>query len=322
MRRTKNHMSNSSGTLICPQPTSPEQYEQWKKLRRTGIGASEIAAAMGISPYQSTLNLWMVKRGLAAEFEGNPATRWGTLKEDMVCQFFANETGLELEPGGLWRSDLLDWQLATPDRGVVGLPEWVEAKCVNARVESMNWDKGVPLYVYAQCQQQIDATGRERVHVVAELGGNPPKWWTVERDDVFIAAMRVAGDKFWWHVQTGTMPEPDGASAADLLAAYPIEPGTSVELDFEGEVAYYEYIEARESMKPAQARKAAAGAVLREKLGQKQRAVLNGKPVVKYSNEDPNRQKFDYNTFAEEEPDMLAYYMIDAGPATPKLIVT
>ena len=34
--------------------------EQWLKVRKQGVGASDAAAAVGLNPYQSPLELWMI----------------------------------------------------------------------------------------------------------------------------------------------------------------------------------------------------------------------------------------------------------------------
>ena len=39
--------------------------ESWLDVRRRGIGSSDAAAAVGLSPYQSQLELWMHKTGKA-----------------------------------------------------------------------------------------------------------------------------------------------------------------------------------------------------------------------------------------------------------------
>ncbi|MCB1614397.1 MAG: YqaJ viral recombinase family protein, partial [Pseudomonadales bacterium] len=43
--------------------TKAMSREDWLDVRRRGIGASEAAAACGISPYQSPLELWLIKTG-------------------------------------------------------------------------------------------------------------------------------------------------------------------------------------------------------------------------------------------------------------------
>ena len=37
--------------------------EQWLQVRKGGIGSSDAAAAVGLNPYKSQLELWMEKTG-------------------------------------------------------------------------------------------------------------------------------------------------------------------------------------------------------------------------------------------------------------------
>lgn len=39
--------------------------DQWLQVRKGGIGSSDAAAAVGLNPYQSQLELWMEKTGRA-----------------------------------------------------------------------------------------------------------------------------------------------------------------------------------------------------------------------------------------------------------------
>lgn len=60
--------------------------------RRTYIGASDIAAIIGVSPYTSPIELWQQKVGLV-EQDVNDAMRMGSLLEDAVCQLYEQRTG-------------------------------------------------------------------------------------------------------------------------------------------------------------------------------------------------------------------------------------
>jgi hypothetical protein len=43
--------------------TKDMSREDWLAIRKQGIGASDAAAAVGLNPYQSPLELWMIKTG-------------------------------------------------------------------------------------------------------------------------------------------------------------------------------------------------------------------------------------------------------------------
>lgn len=43
--------------------TNNLSYDSWLNVRKQGIGSSDAAAAVGLNPYQSMLELWMIKTG-------------------------------------------------------------------------------------------------------------------------------------------------------------------------------------------------------------------------------------------------------------------
>jgi hypothetical protein len=57
--------------------------EEWKRLRMGGFGGSELASLMGDNPYSSLKELIASKVGLL-EFNGNLATRWGNMFENIT----------------------------------------------------------------------------------------------------------------------------------------------------------------------------------------------------------------------------------------------
>ncbi|HEY3692092.1 MAG TPA: YqaJ viral recombinase family protein [Pseudonocardiaceae bacterium] len=76
----------------------------WLSARRDGLGASDIAGVLGLSPWTTQLRVYLDKLGLAAPVEMNPAMEWGIRLEDAVATKFADDSGLEVVKTGMWRS--------------------------------------------------------------------------------------------------------------------------------------------------------------------------------------------------------------------------
>lgn len=64
---------------------------QWLTVRKQGIGSSDAAAAVGLNPYKSQLQLWMEKTGRDGDLpktdpndESSPMY-WGNLLEAIVA---------------------------------------------------------------------------------------------------------------------------------------------------------------------------------------------------------------------------------------------
>lgn len=65
-------------------------------IRKTSIGASEIAAMLGLCEYQSPYDLWLTKTGRGQLFTGNADTRRGKAMEPALMELLR----YELEPQG------------------------------------------------------------------------------------------------------------------------------------------------------------------------------------------------------------------------------
>ena len=81
-------------------PTDKLTREDWLAFRRRGIGGSDAAAVLGISPFRTGVDLYYDKLGLpVAESEENwVAMEMGNLLEDLVARIIAKKTGLKVTP--------------------------------------------------------------------------------------------------------------------------------------------------------------------------------------------------------------------------------
>lgn len=73
--------------------------QEWLAYRRRGIGGSDVAAILGISPFRTARDLYDDKLNIAsaADDTGNwVALEMGHLLEPLVAQIFAKKTGLEV----------------------------------------------------------------------------------------------------------------------------------------------------------------------------------------------------------------------------------
>lgn len=103
---------------------SPAQHTpEWYTLKSKTIGGSEIATVIGVNPYSKVSKLIAEKIGLGQKFNGNTATRWGTLFEHVTKSYA--ELVLQMphpinEAGSI--EGVIKGQRYSPDGiGVVGL---------------------------------------------------------------------------------------------------------------------------------------------------------------------------------------------------------
>ena len=82
--------------------TADLSREDWLNYRRLGIGGSDAAAIMGVSPFATIRDLYFDKIGITPvieeEEENWVAKEVGHRLEDLVAMIFAKKTGLEVFP--------------------------------------------------------------------------------------------------------------------------------------------------------------------------------------------------------------------------------
>ena len=72
----------STNRIQSHEPGSPEWHEQ----RRLALGGSEVAAVLGISPFESRFSLWHRKAGLAQPIQDSPEMEWGRRLESAILE--------------------------------------------------------------------------------------------------------------------------------------------------------------------------------------------------------------------------------------------
>ena len=65
----------------------------WLEERRKGIGGSDVAAIMGLSPWKTAYQIYQDKRGEVKDFEGSAVMDWGKRMEPAIRQWYSDQTG-------------------------------------------------------------------------------------------------------------------------------------------------------------------------------------------------------------------------------------
>lgn len=213
--------------------------DDWLAVRRTGIGGSDAAAAVGLNPYMSTLELWLEKTGRAdglprpSPDDTTSPTYWGTLLEPIVAASYTKQTGNRVRRiNAVLRHPTIPWMLANLDREIVGVPDVQILECKTAgEFGARLWRDGVPEYVQIQVQHQLAVTGKAAAHVAVLLCGQALEVHRIERDDALIGRLIELEARFWRFVQTDTPPQADGSESADRALRH-LYPGNGETVDF------------------------------------------------------------------------------------------
>jgi putative phage-type endonuclease len=215
---------------------------EWLRVRKQGIGASDAAAAVGLSPYQSPLELWLIKTGrderlpkLDADDDSTPLY-WGNVLEHIVADHYTKRTGHKVRRVNavLQHPDPENsWMLANLDYAVVGCDDVQILECKTAgEFGARLWRDGVPEYVQCQVQHQLAVTGKAAADECVLICGQEIRIHRIERDDELIERLIQLERQFWHYVETDTPPPSDGSESSGraLQCLYPRESGETVDL--------------------------------------------------------------------------------------------
>lgn len=210
--------------------------EEWLQERKKGLGGSDIAAILGLSPWRGPLEVYADKRGLIEDAPDAPHLEWGRRLEGVVAQKYAEglPVGLGLHRGdaGGYGAPLVgpeEWMRASPD-GLVG-STGVDISPVGWGLEiktsrsSTGWgDPGtdeIPAYYRTQVAWYQAVLGLDRWDVAVLIGGTDYREYTVRRDAELERRIVESARAFWFdHVVAGVPPAPGPQSGPTVAALY------------------------------------------------------------------------------------------------------
>lgn len=179
---------------------------EWHEWRKQGVGASESAAILGLSPYATPLDVWKDKTGRAKAFEGNIAT----------------QRGQDLEGKARAKYELLTMEDAPPACAIH--PTWnflrasldglrddgkliLEIKCPSEDSHNMALAGKVPEHYLIQMQHQLAVTGADIGHYFSYSYKDHTHALVEVLPDFEMQARIVnAASRFWELVKSDTPP--------------------------------------------------------------------------------------------------------------------
>lgn len=317
------------GHWLAPPPTTRAARRQWLEARNVGLGASDVAAVLGLAPASwgaTPLTVWLEKTDPEAEgLEVTEQMEWGLQLEDPVARMFskrhAKELGVRVRPTpGLLQHEEHPWLLCTPDRLLVskddeGRPvckSLLEIKTAHYTHHRDWYDEDrqprAPFHYQIQCQVQMAVTGAERVYLVPLFGGNHmPDPWVIERDDQAIAQIIEICGAWWEQYVVGRTPPP--ALLPDLPILDDVWPGDGSQMELPDHILRRLALRARMKQRIDMLGKAVDRIDLDTKVAMKD-AVLavdhDGRKVAKWSRFPMS--KFSEKDFRRDHPGLYEQY--------------
>lgn len=294
--------------------------EQWLAVRKGGIGSSDAAAAVGLNPYKSQLELWMEKTGREAALpkvdpgdETSPMY-WGTLLEPIVAAHYTRRTGHKVRRiNAVLQHPQEPWMLANLDREVIGAPDVQILECKTAGMNGARlWKEGVPEYVQLQVMHQLAVTGKQAADVAVLICGQELAIHRIERDEPLIAQLIELEQRFWRLVETDTAPPADGSESAAvaLRALWPQDSGAV--LDFRGDLemsaAFSDLVSLRELLASTEQREAELRQRIQQRLGEASIARFDAGEVRWKRSKDGST--LDTERFQADHPEIASRYRV------------
>lgn len=283
---------------------------EFLQRRKSGIGGSDVAAVLGISPWRSPLDVWYDKTecdskaiiSTAAPVGEDRALYWGAVHEDAIAKAYSAVTGRKVTRyNRLLQNPAAPWEIGDVDRLIV--PDGHRAfnqrtgevltdralECKTARYKSEEWGKEgtdeIPVWYYMQVQWYMRLMPMVNVFDVSVLfGGSDFQIFTVERNDDVIVKLGAAVAEFWrGNVEKRVPPAP--RSIEDVQKLYPAANVQRITASVELEADVRELADATAKRKAAEKAEADVKFRVAAAMGAAELAELpDGTPLCTYKN--------------------------------------
>lgn len=207
--------------------------EEWLKLRRTGIGGSDVAALLGVSPWTTRNQLYNQKAGIVPINTDRPSNWFklevGHVLEPLIRESFANQSGFTvINDTAMYRHPEYPWMIGDMDFTVItdeGTLIGGEIK-TTARTNLDHWAPGVlgkggriPFYYETQVRHYMAVCNIDRFVVICCYGFSEDEQiivW-VDRDYDFEEMLIEEEKRFWLeNVEKRIPPEEDAIKKETL----------------------------------------------------------------------------------------------------------
>ena len=281
--------------------------DAWLEERRKSIGASEVAAVMGLSPFNTALDIYKSKSGIDKHFD--PLLAFvGHASEPIMHEWVEKFSGVpvKLEPAFMARSVAFPFLHASFDR--VSNDPFVTWQFKTASAwTGHKWDEGIPTDIRVQVQAEMLVAGTSRAAVVVWIGGREFRLFWEPRDDRFIQEHMIpALTEFWGNLERGIAPKP--STLGELAEAWPDE-GAVMDAP---EVAL-EWIEKRAFLLAAAKEMTDEADHIKQALGEYMldagvdTFTHEGRKLLTYKKQK-GRESFDTAALKKDRPELVAEY--------------
>lgn len=284
--------------------------------RRAGLGASDAAAAIGLSKWQTPLQLYLEKIGQAPPDKDEDALHLeiGSALEPMIIERFARKQRIQvIDRQRKFVDPTWEKRWATADGIAANDGAWVEAKSVGI-ADPTEWgdeleDGAVPMIYYIQNQHSLACSGAPYAWLPVVMLNRQFRIYRIQRDEELIALMTKQEREFMRLVEARIPPPPVDLDDAKLMwPSHRENKRVDADEQMAGVVAALKdskvrakaLEEAQEDMKLR----------IQKHMGDAAELVFCGKTICTWKQAKAS-QKFDEDRFATDQPVLYRQYLKD-----------
>lgn len=297
----------------------------WLANRRLGIGGSDAAGVLGLSPWTTPLKIYLEKRG---EIEGDEQTlpmEMGTLLEPVIIELFRRRTGQEVITGESIQN-LVSARHTFMRANLDGMVPGANRRIVEAKLASSDEQWGfpgsdeVPVQYGAQAQHQMAVTEIDVVEfavLFVRFGIRELQTYTVERDDELIEMMVEREGEFWQRVIDGNPPEPTNPD--DIRLRWPTDTGREIEATEDIAQAWGELLAVRSTLKQATEREVELKSQIQSYMADAAKLTAYGRTIATWK-QSKDSLVLDKDRLAIGHPEIIREYSKLKAGARPFLV--
>lgn len=261
-----------------------EERAQFVATRKTGLGGTDAAAILGVSPYKTALQVYAEKVGLITEPDLGEVERieWGNRLEPLIAEAYAERTGrpITVHPETIRHPDYPEI-LANVDRSTVidrdGEASAAILECKNVSEWMVGeWEPAPPIHYAVQLQHYLMVTGSRLGSFAALLGGNRLHIVDVERDDAFCEKLLARELEFWDRVERRDPPPPGPLDRETLARMFPSHGFKAITLPDEAAGWDAELVGLKTQIKSAEQRREELENLLKFAIGENETGLIPG----------------------------------------------
>lgn len=279
----------------------------WLKVRRQGLGGSDVAEITGASSFTTPFEIWQDKTSDTDPVEEVKDIFWfGQEVEPLLATRFTEDTGIATRNVGTYANKKTPWAIANPDR-LTADGGILEIKTTGIYTDkARDWQAGeIPDNAYVQLQWYLSVTGRSHGWFIALVDRTPHIVGPVDRDENLIAEIRSTAALFWAHVLSNEPPPVDLATVTpgELAVRHPrvLDPESCTEAPLpalvEDDLA--RLAEVKDLEKSAKDERTKIEDRLKATIGDHEYLTLGGRPVARWQ-EIAGRRSFDKTAVLEK----------------------